>query len=105
MELWEVFSAESAPGHLHNKILNAPDLPEVLEPYWFAYGQLTGSRDFSDCVPVSEVLSWCQMFDIQNHDDRAFLLKFTTELNAELCDYKEVVRKREEALNKIKVGT
>ena len=99
-----MFEKESKPGHLHKKIDNAPDLPEVLEPFWQAYGQLSGSRGYCDCVPVSEVLSWCQMFDIDNHDDRAFLLRFTTELNAELSEYKDVKRKRDEALSKIKAG-
>ena len=87
-------------GILHEKIDKAPDLPEMAQPFWNAYGDLSGSRGYSECIPVSEIKAYCDFYGIKDSWCRDFLLYFCTELNKELLDYKDAQRKREELKNK-----
>jgi hypothetical protein len=86
---------------LHERIEKAPELPPVAEPFWLAYGYLSGSRGYSECIPVSEVKAYCEFYGIKDSWCRDFLLYFCSELNKELLDYKDVERKREESKTKV----
>jgi len=76
-------------------------LPEVCEPFWNAYGELSGSRGYSECIPVSEVKAYCEFYGITDDWCRAFLMAFSAELNCELLEYKERQREIEQSRNKI----
>lgn len=71
-------------------LLEKPSLDEIEQYYWYVFQDLSASRAAglaSGFIPVSEIFAYCQMFGIENQNDRSDLLYVIGEMDATSVEY------------------
>lgn len=97
------------PGDGGEPVKALQDEPILTDPdevfYMSAYHNLSASRSNGfgvGCIPVSEILSYCEFFHIDGEDERADLFFFISELDDEFIKYHADKDKKDKAKNKAK---
>lgn len=71
-------------------LLEKPSLDEIEQYYWRVFQELSASRAARLAVgfiPVSEIFAYCQMFGIEDQNDRSDLLYIIGEMDGAYVEY------------------
>jgi len=78
---------EEIPKSLRNR----PVLDQFESPYWFAYQELAGSRQFTPGgaadIPYTQKVAWLDENGIDDQDDRNDYMQIITAIDASYLEY------------------
>jgi hypothetical protein len=84
-------------GETVNALLNKPELESDQIPYWEAFAILSNSRPVGFAVghiPLTEIEAYMRITCVDDDDERADLLYFIREMDAEYMSYVEKKSKK-----------
>lgn len=71
-------------------LLEKPVLDDIEKYYWRVFHDLTSSRPVSfgaGAVPISEILAYCQLYGVNNINERSDLVYIMAEMDGELIEH------------------